>query len=85
MGDNMVTPQEASRAWEIHAAVDELLHSRVEALLIAHAFLVVAYVQIVSAERFKPGESGPLDFVLVAVIVLALALTIQILWINRQL
>ncbi|MGB3502385.1 MAG: hypothetical protein WBA44_12235 [Mesorhizobium sp.] len=45
--------EDIQRAWEYHRSADELLHARTDALLIAHAFLVVAYLQILdySAEK----------------------------------
>jgi hypothetical protein len=62
---------EIDRAWSYHHAADELLHSRVESLLIAHAFLAAAYAQVISGSSEKP-HTG---FFSGMVIVLALVVT----------
>lgn len=75
--------RELDRAWRYHAAADELLHSRVEALLIAQAFLVLGYAQVLTAERFC--ERSDLPLALLILVVMALALTLIMMFVNAGL
>lgn len=65
---------EIDRAWRYHSAADGLLHSRVEALLISQAFLVVAYLQIETSSNAI--ALWPVGY---AIIVLALLVSILFL------
>lgn len=71
------------RAWEYHNAADTLLHTRIEGLLICHAFLVVAYVQLASADNF---HSSPWMHVTAgAIVALAVVITILVVRVNHAL
>lgn len=74
---------ENDRAWRYHAAADELLHSRIEALLIAQAFLVIGYAQILTADSFC--ERSDLVYALLVLVVLALILTLIMMFVNAGL
>lgn len=74
---------ELDRAWEYHSAADDLLHGRSEALLIAQAFLVVAYFQVLGADKFA--EKGYFTAALAVLVILAIAITAILMYVNRGL
>jgi hypothetical protein len=73
------------RAWEYHKAADELLHSRSEALMIAQAFLIVGYFQVLTSEAFSRRTDMSFVIVLVAVAVLAVIVTLILMRVNGDL
>jgi hypothetical protein len=72
---NQVSPEDQfKRAWDYLSGADEMLHSRLNALLLCEAFLVVGYVELIVTGGFE-GSAG-LKVAAAAVIVLALLLTL---------
>lgn len=67
------------RAWGYHVAADTILHTRVEALLICEAFLAAAYVGILGSSIAMN------EFLALAIIVLAVLITIIFLEANHRL
>lgn len=65
---------ELDRAWRYHDAADQLLNGRIQSFLIAQAFLVVGYAQIITSGEFSTRPS--LSIALLAVAMLAVYLTI---------
>ena len=68
---------ELQRAWKYHEAADQLLNGRIQSLLIAQAFFIVGFAQIITSDRFF--EEGPnlieLKVALCAVSLLAIVVT----------
>lgn len=78
------SPSDIERAWQYHAAADELLHSRLEALMIAHAFLAIAFIELVSSSYLME-RAAFVDCLVAGVTGLALLLTLLIGRINGDL
>ncbi len=71
------------RAWRYHAAADDLLHSRIEALLIAQAFLIIGYAQVLTAQEFC--RRYDLTLALLAIVAVAVTVTILMMVVNNGL
>lgn len=66
--------RDLERAWRYHDAADQLLNGRIQSFLIAQAFLIVGYAQILSASSFS--ERLELKLVLLSISILAIVLTL---------
>ncbi len=55
-----VTKDEIESAWKYLDGADSMLHSRMNSLLICQAFLVVAYVQVLSSQTFSEKAFMPM-------------------------
>jgi len=66
--------KDLERAWRYHDAADQLLNGRIQSFLIAQAFLIVGYAQILTASSF----SGRLELklMLLSISILAIVLTL---------
>ncbi|WP_412550878.1 hypothetical protein [Shimia sp. MIT910701] len=53
VGEVNVNSNELQKAWAYHDAADQLLNGRIQSFLIAQAFLVVGYAQILTAAAFS--------------------------------
>ncbi len=78
-----MSTEEVERAWQYHDAADKLLNDRIQSFLIAQAFLIVGYAQILTSSAFL--ERLDLQFMLVAVSILAISLTILMKFLAAQL
>lgn len=74
---------ELQKAWAYHDAADQLLNGRIQSFLIAQAFLVVGYAQILTAAAFP--ERLDLKVFLVGVSLLAMFLTLVMKSLSSQL
>jgi len=70
----MTDKNDLERAWMYHEAADQLLNGRIQSFLIAQAFLIVGYAQLLTAENFD--EKTNLVAALFALSVLAILLTL---------
>ncbi|MEQ8589689.1 MAG: hypothetical protein RIB70_07990 [Roseitalea porphyridii] len=75
--------RDLERAWRYHDAADELLNGRIQSFLIAQAFLIVGYAQILTASSFV--ERIDLKLILLAISCLAIVLTIVMKTLAAQL
>lgn len=66
--------RDLDRAWLFHDSADQLLTGRIQSFLIAQAFLIVGYAQILTAPSFA--DRLDLKIVLLAISLLAIALTL---------
>lgn len=71
------------RAWRYHDAADQLLNGRIQSFLIAQAFLIVGYAQILTASSFS--ERLDLKLLLLSISILAIILTLVMKALSAQL
>lgn len=71
---NQLDSRDLERAWRYHESADQLLNGRIQSFLIAQAFLIVGYAQILTASSFN--ERLDLKLVLLSISALAVVLTL---------
>lgn len=75
--------RDLERAWRYHDAADQLLNARIQSFLIAQAFLIVGYAQILTASSFP--DRVDLKLILAAIACLAIVLTLVMKALSAQL
>ncbi len=71
------------RAWRYHDAADQLLNGRIQSFMIAQAFLIVGYAQLLTAQDFETRMI--LKIALLSIAVLAIFLTLVMKALSAQL
>lgn len=73
-GKEIMDNDTLERAWKYHDAADQLLNGRIQSFLIAQAFLIVGYAQVLTSSTFV--ERLDLKLVLIGISALAITLTL---------
>lgn len=71
--------RDLERAWRYHDAADQLLNGRIQSFLIAQAFLIVGYAQILTSSSFETRFELQVSLVAVALLAVFLTLVMKVL------
>jgi hypothetical protein len=74
---------ELERAWLYHQAADTLLITRLQSLLLAQSFLVVAYATLTAS--WTPDKAWPYVTVMILICAMGISTAGLVMWANQKL
>jgi hypothetical protein len=77
--------EQLARAWNYHQGADQLLHMRIQAMLVAQSFLVGSFVGLRAGRDMAKSSFAPLDALSLGIVAVAVASTLALIRVNRAL